>query len=483
MRLSNIRYKSLSIAHWECHFGETWCILGGNASGKGLLAALLTREEQPETGEIIDAPPVIRCVSFENQQEFYERELRNDDTDYLDRIDHGTTARDMLLQSGCEPAKIGPLAQKLKVAHILERGYKLLSSGEARKILLLKEILAEPDLLILDEPFEGLDAESRLELHHLTQDIVKSGHPLLFLVNRIDDIPAFATHIGLLSHGQLVFTGPPDQAAARPELKQITHLDDSAVPELPRPPSQSSETFDTLVCMRNCKVQYGEIIQFQDFNWELKAGEHTLITGPNGAGKSTLLQLISGDHPQCYSNDIQIFGYQRGSGESIWDIKKHIGIVSAALHRDYRAPGNALTTVVSGLYDSIGLYQQPTQAQKQLAMQWLEIMGLGALANTGFRQLSWGQQRLVMIARGLIKLPPLLILDEPTQGLDDLNRHLVLAFIRKLTHIKGTTLLFVSHRHDEHLALFTHKLHFTACSNRSALYEIRWVSAEIARRN
>jgi molybdate transport system ATP-binding protein len=252
-------------------------------------------------------------------------------------------------------------------------------------------------------------------------------------------------------------------------------MDDSTVPELPEPPSQSKESFDTLVRMRNCKVQYGEIMQFQNFNWELKPGEHTLITGPNGAGKSTLLQLISGDHPQCYSNDIQIFGYQRGSGESIWDIKKHIGIVSASLHRDYRAPGNALTTVVSGLYDSIGLYQQPTQAQKQLAMQWLEIMGLSALANTGFRQLSWGQQRLVLIARGLIKLPPLLILDEPTQGLDDLNRHLVLSFIRKLTHIKRTTLLFVSHRQDEHLALFTHKVHFTACRNKSALYEISWV--------
>jgi len=457
--------------------GETWCILGSNASGKGLLAALLTKEESPEYGEIINAPQHVRSVSFEDQQAVYELQLRNDDTDYLDRIDHGTTALDMLLQSGCEPTMVGPLAQKLKVDHILERGYKLLSSGEARKILLLKEILAEPDLLILDEPFAGLDADSRLELLGLTQNIVNAGQPLLFLVNRLDDIPACATHLGLLRNGQLICSGSVDQVLLRPELKQITAMDDSKVPDLPAPLSETGASFDTLVRLRNGKVQYGEIVQFHDFNWDLKSGEHTLITGPNGAGKSTLLQMISGDHPQCYSNDLQVFGYQRGSGESIWDIKKHIGIVSAALHRDYRAPGNAITTVVSGFYDSIGLYQHPTQTQKQLAMQWLEIMGLGALANSSFRQLSWGQQRLVLIARGLIKQPPLLILDEPTQGLDDLNRHLVLAFVGKLASLKRTTLLFVSHRDDEHLSVFTREVHFTACGDKSALYEIKCLSS------
>ncbi len=452
--------------------GETWCILGSNASGKGLLASLLCRAESPEAGDIIDAPLRIRCVSFENQQAFYELELRNDDTDFLDRIDPGTTALELLLQSGCEASKVAPLAEKLKVGHILERGYKLLSSGEARKILLLKEILTEPDLLILDEPFEGLDSDSRLGLLSLTQDIVNAGHPLLFLVNRIADIPSCATHLGLLSNGHLVCSGPVDELASRPELKQMSQLDNSQVPELPPPLLETGEGFNPLIRMHQCKVQYGEIIQFRNFDWELKPGEHTLVTGPNGAGKSTLLQLITGDHPQCYSNDITIFGYQRGSGESIWDVKKHIGIVSAALHRDYRTPGNVLSTVVSGFYDSIGLYQMPTRAQQQLAMQWLKIMGLAALANSSFRQLSWGQQRLVLIARGLIKQPPLLILDEPTQGLDDLNRHLVLAFLGKLARLKRTTLLFVSHRDDEHLSLFSHRLHFSASAGNTALYEI-----------
>ena len=472
MILKFLHYRTLQINHWETHSGETWCLLGGNASGKGLLATLLTGKEKPEKGEIIDLPAPTRWASFERQQEIYERELKNDETDYLDRLDPGTTSLEMLLQSGCSNSEALELSHKMHIEEILERGYRLLSSGEARKVLLLKEILSRPELLILDEPFEGLDVQSRSELIELTQKLVDSGQKLLFLVNRIDDIPNFATHLGLIQRGQLVESGPKENVIQKPEFKQIVELDQAFVPELPPPPVETSDSFNTIVRIRNCSVKYEETIQFDGFNWELKSGEHTLITGPNGAGKSTLLQLLSGDHPQCYQNDINIFGYQRGTGESIWDIKKHIGIVSASLHRDYRAPGNTLTTVVSGFYDSIGLYQQATPAQRQLALKWLEIMGLRDQANVFFRQLSWGQQRLALIARGLIKQPPLLILDEPTQGLDDLNRHLVLAFIEKLAGLKYTTLLFVSHRQDEHLSLFKQRVEFSPSNRDGVQFEL-----------
>ena len=472
MILKFLYYRTLQINHWETHLGETWCLLGGNASGKGLLATLLTGKEKPEKGEIIDLPAPTIWASFERQQEIYERELKNDETDYLDRFDPGTTSLEMLLQSGCSNSEALELSHEMHIEEILERGYKLLSSGEARKVLLLKEILSRPELLILDEPFEGLDVQSRKELIELTQKLVDSGQKLLFLVNRIDDIPVFATHLGLIQRGQLVEYGHKENVIQKPEFKQIVELDQSSVPELPPPPVETSKSFDTIVRLRNCSVKYEKTIQFDGFDWELKSGEHTLITGPNGAGKSTLLQLLSGDHPQCYQNDINIFGYQRGTGESIWDIKKHIGIVSASLHRDYRAPGNTLTTVVSGFYDSIGLYQQATPAQRQLALKWLEIMGLSDQANVFFRQLSWGQQRLALIARGLIKQPPLLILDEPTQGLDDLNRHLVLAFIEKLAGLKNTTLLFVSHRQDEHLSLFKQRVEFSPSNRDGVQFEL-----------
>jgi len=471
MLLENLRYRSLHIDRWETAPGETWCLIGGNASGKSLLASVLSGDSLPEAGSIDALPERVRWASFEIQQATYEEELKNDDTDFLDRIDSGSTGLQILLQSGADEALARNYAAKLGVTNILDRGYKLLSSGEARKLLLLREILSKPDLLILDEPFEGLDASSREELKALFQNLIDEGHPLLFLVNRIDDIPSCSTHLGILQRGQLIASGPKDTIMDQPEIRQILTLDAASIPDLPPPPPGDTPVFETIVRMKQCRVQYGDVLQFENFDWELKPGAHTIITGPNGAGKSTLLQLLSGDHPQCYSNDLRIFDFQRGSGESIWEIKKHIGLVSAALHRDYRAPGNALTAVVSGFYDSIGLYQRASEAQRQLALQWLDIMGLRDQANTYFRQLSWGHQRLVLIARGLIKQPPLLILDEPTQGLDDLNRHLVLAFIEKLAALKRTTLLFVSHRQDEHLDLFKNRIRFTPSKKEGVRFE------------
>ncbi|MDE0769739.1 MAG: ATP-binding cassette domain-containing protein, partial [Opitutaceae bacterium] len=354
MLLEDLRYRSLHIDRWETNPGETWCLIGGNASGKSLLASILSGDASQESGSIHQLPNRVSWASFEVQQSTYEAEIENDDTDYLDRIDHGSTGLQILLQSGANESQARDFANKLRIDYILDRGYKLLSSGEALKLLLLKEILSDPDLLILDEPFEGLDATSREELTTLCQNLIDEGHTLLFLVNRIGDIPPCSTHLGVLQRGQLIASGPKDTITSQSEIQQILTLDAASIPDLPPPPSGDTPSFDTIARMTQCRVQYGDSVQFENFDWELKPGEHTIITGPNGAGKSTLLQLLSGDHPQCYSNDLQIFDFQRGSGESIWEIKKHIGIISASLHRDYRAPGNALTTVVSGFYDSIG---------------------------------------------------------------------------------------------------------------------------------
>lgn len=474
MRISQLKRESLYIHHWETQRGECWCVLGGNASGKGLLASILTGDLKPESGSIDDLPRSARCVSFEQQRAFYEEQLRNDDTDFMDRLDTGSTGLEVLRQSGCSETEAVELANRLGVGYILKRGYRLLSSGEARKLMLLREILAGPEMLILDEPFEGLDPESRDQVNALAASLVQEGHLILLLVNRLDDIPDWATHLGILQMGELIASGKKKQIVSKPELRQLFKFNESAIPELPSPPEPAPH-FDPILELRDGKVQYGDTLQFSGFDWILRPGEHTLITGPNGAGKSTLLQLVSGDHPQCYCNDLKILGFQRGTGESVWDIKRHIGLVSASLHRDYRAPGNAITTVVSGFFDSIGLYQIPSAQQLKLAAEWLKIMGLDLQANASFRQLSWGQQRLVLIARGLIKQPALMILDEPTQGLDDLNRHLVLAFIQRLAELKRTTLLFVSHREDEHLPLFKRRIDFRKSIDESGpLYTPRW---------
>jgi molybdate transport system ATP-binding protein len=179
------------------------------------------------------------------------------------------------------------------------------------------------------------------------------------------------------------------------------------------------------------------------------AGEHTLIEGPNGSGKSTLLEMISGDHPQAYSNDLHLFGRRRGSGETVWDIKKNVGLVSSKLHREYRVGGSVEEVLISGLFDSIGLYQPPEPSQRARARAWLDWLELGIRPVDAFRELSFGQQRFVLIARAAIKVPPLLIMDEPTSGLDPDNRERALDLIASLCTQQKSTVLMVTHRDDE----------------------------------
>ena len=186
----------------------------------------------------------------------------------------------------------------------------------------------------------------------------------------------------------------------------------------------------------------------------IESGNVFGILGPNGSGKSTLMQLITGDCTQCYSNDIEVLGYKRGSGESIWQLKQDMGIVSSEFHRQYRVKGELLNVVLSGFFDSIGLYQKAENYQINIAKQWLKMVGLSTYQNTMFQDLSYGEQRLALIARALVKAPFLLILDEPTQGLDEINRHRVLNFLEVIAKQKHSTLILVSHRKDEHLSIF-----------------------------
>ncbi|MET0413732.1 MAG: ATP-binding cassette domain-containing protein [Polyangiaceae bacterium] len=204
-----------------------------------------------------------------------------------------------------------------------------------------------------------------------------------------------------------------------------------------------------LVQLRAGSVRYGEQVVFEGLDFSVAAGQHTLIEGPNGSGKSTLLEMISGDHPQAYSNDLHLFGRRRGSGETVWDIKKNVGVVSARLHRDYRVGGSVEEVLLSGLYDSIGVYQKPEASQRARAQAWLAWLELGLAPSAAFRELSFGQQRLVLIARAAIKVPPLVVLDEPTSGLDPDNRTRVLELVESLCAQQRSTVLMVTHRADE----------------------------------
>ena len=210
--------------------------------------------------------------------------------------------------------------------------------------------------------------------------------------------------------------------------------------------------------MNKVSIIYGERTILKELDWTVRNGERWALSGQNGAGKSTLLSLVCADNPQSYACDISLFGNPRGSGESIWDIKKHIGYVSPEMHRSYHRDIPAIRIVASGLKDTVGLYAKPNESEYDICRLWMKIFGLEGKENTSFLKLSSGEQRLVLVARAFVKDPQLLILDEPLHGLDNRNRRLVKDVIEAFCRRRNKTLIMVTHYKEELPACIDHSI-------------------------
>ena len=217
--------------------------------------------------------------------------------------------------------------------------------------------------------------------------------------------------------------------------------------------------------MKNCVVKYGANIILKDISWNVKADEHWALLGENGSGKSTLLSLIYADNPQGYSNNISIFDRKRGTGESIWEIKRRIGYISPEMHLYFNNGEDAITVIASGLHDNIGCFRKITPEQSDIAATWIKAMGLEHLAGRRFNTLSSGEQRLILLARTFIKSPSLLILDEPLHGLDTANKKMVAGIINHITCRKGISMIYVTHYANEIPACVTNQMKLTKHRN------------------
>jgi molybdate transport system ATP-binding protein len=448
-------YFSLNSINWEITSDQHWAIVGTNGSGKSALAAILTGAGDIIAGEINGLPQQVAIASFEAQAELIEAELKKDDADLLDVVSIGTPVRELLDQTCSDQVLQQRLIEAFNLEGLLDRGFRKLSSGESRKLMLIRALTSRAQLLILDEPFEGLDANSCLYLHQLLEDIAQHTS-IVMVLNRLDEIPDFISHIAYVNNAVLALQIDTNDCDAMSNLTQLMHLKTTGLSVPAAAENQQSIALDIyldktqpLVRMRQVRVAYGDSVIFSDLDWTIQAGQHWQVTGPNGSGKTCLLNLITGDHPQCYINDIFVFGMQRGNGESIWQIKQHLGYVSSALQWEYRVTVSVRNAIISGFYDSIGIYQQYTDEQKSIADHWLALLGMSNRADEPFNQLSFGDQRLILIARAMVKHPSLLILDEPCLGLDDLNRQLVLALIEKICEGLETTVLYVNHRSED----------------------------------
>jgi len=387
---------------WQVNLGEHWLLLGANGAGKSALTAALIGEAKCESGKRISSSiNKLMLVSSDSHKQLLAQELEHEKHSLVkDLVFTGHSNNDELLAQ---------LIELFKFSSLLNRHFRDLSTGETRKLLLIKALSSHSELVVLDEPFHGLDVQSCQQLNKILIELSQTI-TFVFVLNRLDEIPSFITHYGYVSQGCLLHSLAKPDREQLSDLLKLLHLEHTSL-DVPSPDTEQEKkafTGNTLVKLSNAKVSYSDVSIFKNLNWTIEKHQHWQLSGANGSGKTCLLNLITGDNPQCYNNDIEVFGFKRGTGESIWDIKQHIGFISNALHMDYRVSISALNTVISGFYDSIGLYQKPSDAQINIAKQWLAFIGLSDKQNTSFTQLSYGDQRMLLIVRAMVKHPTLL---------------------------------------------------------------------------
>lgn len=359
---------------------------------------------------------------------------------------------DELLATNNNEAAIDELLTQLQLQHRKQSPLLQLSSGEHKRFQLIKAFLQQADVLIIDSPFIGLDVNSRAILHQLINKKAAEGTTIIVIADA-QQLPECVTHVAFMQNGSLqVFEDKATFLAS-----QIHHLQKKDEVAVNIPFERSPDNFEVAIKMENVRVAYQQKTIIEHINWQVNRGEKWLLRGENGAGKSTLLSLVTGDHPQAYANKIVLFDKKRGSGESIWDIKKKIGYVSPELHWYFDTNISVYNTIASGFFDTIGLYKKITAEQQELIKQWLDFLRISShVQHKPLATISTSQQRLTLLARALVKNPPLLVLDEPCQGLDEEQTHQFVNLTDVLCTELNKTLIYVSHYAHEIPGCITH---------------------------
>ncbi len=427
--------------------GQHIAVTGMSGSGKTLLAKVLagklfhygTVEYSIKNSRITFVEQHYYFKNLSNTSEFYYQQRYNSF-----ESDNTLTVLEELHQLTDDEIKIDGLLSQLQLQHRKDAALLQLSSGEHKRFQLIKAFLQDADILIIDNPFTGLDVKSREQLHTLINEKAADGVAVI-LVTDIHQLPECITHIALLENGKLKVFEEKNVFLAH----HIHHLNPHTSFGGDIPFRQMNSDFDIAVKMENVRVAYQQKVIIENMNWQVNSGEKWLLRGANGAGKSTLLSLVTGDHPQAYANKIVLFDRKRGTGESIWDIKRKIGYVSPELHWYFDTNITCYNTIASGFFDTIGLYKKLTPEQDNILRQWLGFLRLSHVQQKPLATISTSQQRLILLARALVKNPPLLVFDEPCQGLDEEQVQNFVALTDVLCTRLNKTLIYVSHYEQE----------------------------------
>lgn len=442
--------------------GECWTIYGPNGSGKTLLSEVLCGRHLLKAGSI-DYPFLedlrngaqeyvyprryIHTVGFQSTYDlsdfrdaYYQQRFNSQDADMY------PTVAEVLSRNCKDGDELRRCIKLMRLDDLQQHRIVSLSSGQLRRMIIARALLENPKMMIFDNPYIGLDYETRQVMVDVFRDIMRRGVQLMFLIPTMRDIPSCTTHVLYLEDCAPVYAGRVEDFKEK--------FTDSDIAEIaPFEFADNADVYascpDELVEMEDIDIFYGDRFYQRGLHWSIRKGEKWALQGPNGSGKSTLLSYIFADNPQAYSKNIRLFGQKRGGGESIWDIKKRIGFTSSEMHLYYRENANCLAVVESGFFDSVGLFRKCNAEQEKAAVALMEYLGLDHLAGRSFLKVSSGEQRLLLFARSIVKNPLLLILDEPFHGLDYRHKRRCLSLINQFASGKDKSLIFVTHYSEE----------------------------------
>ncbi len=436
--------------------GKHIALTGVTGAGKSTLLDLIAGKTISGTGTItrpkdIKIALVPRDGSFnkivQESYQYYQQRYQSVDSEIgpsvveifrdqvmpLGTIDHKSVE---LHDSKYNDLQILDVAKTMHIDHLLDRKMPTLSNGETRRVWIALTLISQPDVLLLDNPFAGLDKESRALLKSILESL-KHRLTMILVAHHRDYPDCIDQEIELLdgkikSVNTRPFPRTPSHAHQQINLPDFLHADESI-------------RYSIIASLNQVSILYGSKPALDNISLTIRSGSRWCIIGPNGSGKTTLLSLLTADHPQAYNNDIVLFDRPRGSGESIWDIKSKIGFVSPELQLYFERDQSIWKIVASGLFDTIGLFRKVNEDQIKQVDQMLNYIGVIHLRERLWYTLSMGEQRLVLLARALIKNPTLLILDEACQNLDDHFTEYFLSLIDSIMAGTQKTLLYVSH--------------------------------------